>query len=61
MTQLSLFPDLKEEPYVAMTEEEAKKKTADLLETLLDQGFVNVKEEDVSDTHLKDLIHILRK
>lgn len=61
MTQLQLFPDLKEESYVSMTKEEAKSKIADLLETLLQQGFVNLKEENVSDNNLKDLIYTLRK
>lgn len=61
MTQLQLFPDLKEESYVSMTKEKAKSKIADLLETLLQQGFVNLKEENVSDNNLKDLIYTLRK
>lgn len=62
MTQLQLFPELKADGiYKAPTEKEAKQQTADLLETLLKQGFVNVKEENVSEDHLKDLINTLRK
>lgn len=62
MTQLPMFPELKADfAYKAITEQEAKQQTADLLETLLNQGFVNVKEEDVSEDHLKDLINTLRK
>ena len=62
MTQLPRFPELKADfAYKAITEQEAKQQTADLLETLLNQGFVNVKEEDVSEDHLKDLINTLRK
>lgn len=60
--QTSLFPNLKQdEPYTPVSEEQAKLKTAELLQTLLEQGFVNVKEEDISKTHLEDLIQNLKK
>jgi len=60
--QMSLFPDLKRdgEPK-PLSEEEAKLQTADLLETLLKQGFVNVSQGDASPEHLEKLIHTLRK
>lgn len=59
--QQALFPSLKKdgEPKI-LTEAHAKEEAAQLLETLLAAGFVNVKNEDVSDEHLKDLIKTLR-
>jgi hypothetical protein len=60
--QTSLFPNLKEDnSYEPVTEEQAKQKTAELLQVLMDQGFVNVKEEDISKKHLEDLIQNLKK
>jgi hypothetical protein len=57
-----LFPNLKEDnSYEPVTEEQAKQKTAELLQVLMDQGFVNVKEEDISKKHLEDLIQNLKK
>lgn len=61
-TQQALFPNLKKdgEPKI-VTEADAKEEAAKLLTTLLEAGFVNVKNEDVSDEHLKDLIKTLRE
>lgn len=60
MTQLELFPNLERTATTPVTEDHAKQEAARLLETLLQQGFVNVKEGDVSEEHLKSLIESLR-
>lgn len=59
--QLSLFPHLRTdgEPKV-ITESDAKNEAARLLETLLEAGYVNVHQADVSENHLKDLIKSLK-
>ena len=60
--QLSLFPHLKQdgEPKV-ITESDAKNEAVKLLETLLEAGYVNVHQEDISDNYLKDLIKTLKE
>ena len=59
--QLSLFPHLATdgEPKV-ITESDAKNEAARLLETLLEAGYVNVHQEDISENHLKNLIKTLK-
>lgn len=61
--QLELFPHLKKEDVnvKVLTESEAKEETAKLLEQLRDQGFVNIKNGEVSKDHLESLISKLRE
>ena len=60
--QTSLFPELKQDnPLPEYTEKQAKADAANLLQTLLEAGFVNVHKEDISDEHLKKLITKLQE
>lgn len=61
--QLELFPHLKKEDVNVkpMTESEAKQETAKLLEKLLAQGFVNIKNGEYSKNHLESLISKLKE
>lgn len=60
--QLSLFPNLEtdSQPKI-VNEKEAKAEAANLLQVLLEQGFVNVHKEDISDEHLRTLIKTLKE
>ncbi len=61
--QLELFPHLKKEDVniKAISETEAKNETAKILEELLAQGFVNIKNGEYSKDHLESLISKLKE